>query len=57
MPVSPWGAEGRVLGARTPTKISEEILQWAGTHKVSGNGNLGDLYISMQNVNSRAMTE
>ena len=39
-----WGAEGRVLVARAPTKISEEILQLAGTHKVlagkvSGNGN------------------
>ena len=41
---SPWGAERRVLGARAPTKFSEEILQWAGTHKVlaekvSGYGN------------------
>ena len=39
-----WGAERRVLGARAPTKVSEEILQWAGTHKVlaekvRGNGN------------------
>ena len=39
-----WGAERRVLGARAPTKFSEEILQWAGTHKVlaekvRGNGN------------------
>ena len=38
----PWGAER--LGARAPTKFSEEILQWAGTHKVlaekvRGNGN------------------
>ena len=29
-----WGAERRVLGARAPTKFSEEILQWVGTHKV-----------------------
>ena len=39
-----WGAEGRVLGARAPTKISEKFLQLAGTHKVlagkvSENGN------------------
>ena len=39
-----WGAACRVLGARAPTKIPEEILQWAGTHKVlaekvSGYGN------------------
>ena len=39
-----WGAERRVLGARAPTKFSEEYLQWAGTHKVleekvRGNGN------------------
>ena len=39
-----WGAEGRVLGARALTKISEEILQWAGTHKVSA-GKLSDLHI------------
>ena len=37
-------------GARASTKISEEILQWASTHKglaekVSGNGILGDLHI------------
>ena len=42
--------EGRVLVARASTKISEEILQWAGTQKVlagkvSGMEILGDLLI------------
>ena len=53
-----WGAEGRVLGAQAHTKISEKILQWAGTHKVlagklSGNGNFrwfAYQFISMSKV-------
>ena len=59
-------AERRVLGARAPTKFSEEILQWVGTHKVlaenvSGYGNFKwftymnlypiPLYNVYQNVN------
>ena len=29
-----WGTERRVLGSWAVTKFSEEILKWAGTHKV-----------------------